>query len=105
MTEENYQYRTSQEMLRNQFEGEGAFQIPIIPKASFSDEDFRDLLLIGFDRAKEGIRTITICKIHHRRIAFAGKQWYYYQKRILDLHRQRHGQCIWRTMEAESQQA
>lgn len=52
MTEENYQYRTSQAMLRNQFEGEGAFQIPIIPKASFNDEDFRELLLIGFDRAR-----------------------------------------------------
>ena len=35
MTEENYQYRTSQNMLRNQFEGEGAFQIPIIPKSGF----------------------------------------------------------------------
>ena len=54
MIEENYQYRTSQDMLRNQFEGEGPYQIPIIPKASFSDEDFQDLLLIGFDRAKEG---------------------------------------------------
>lgn len=52
MTEENYQYRTSQTMLRNQFEGEGTFQIPIIPKASFNDEDFQELLLIGFDRAR-----------------------------------------------------
>ncbi len=52
MTEENYEYRTSQIMLRNQFPGDGIFQIPIIPKAEFSDEEFRDLLLIGFDRAK-----------------------------------------------------
>lgn len=52
MTEENYQYRTSQTMLRNQFEGSGHFQIPIIPKASFMDEEFEDLLLIGFDRAR-----------------------------------------------------
>lgn len=52
MTEENYQYRTNQDMLRNQFEGDGAFQIPIIPKSSFSNEDFHDLLLIGFDRTK-----------------------------------------------------
>ena len=52
MTEENYQYRTSQNMLRNQFEGEGIFQIPIIPQSEFTEEDFRDLLLIGFDRAR-----------------------------------------------------
>ena len=54
MTEENYQYRTSQTMLRNQVEGEGLFQIPIIPKSEFTGEDFRDLLLIGFDRAPGG---------------------------------------------------
>ena len=60
MTEENYQYRTSQTMLRNQFEGEGIFQTPIIPKASFSDEDFENLLLIGFDRARQMMkRTVT----------------------------------------------
>ena len=52
MTTENYQYRTSQTMLRNQFDGEGTFQIPIIPKSEFTTDDFRDLLLIGFDRAK-----------------------------------------------------
>ena len=52
MTEENYQYRTSQTMLRNQFAGEGVFQTPIIPKSDFTDEDFKDLLLIGFDRAR-----------------------------------------------------
>ena len=52
----------------------------------------------------EGMQGLSIRKIYHRRIAFAGKQWYYYQKGMSDLHRQRHGQCIWRTMEAESQQ-
>ena len=51
MTEESYQYRTSQTMLRNQFKGEGTFQIPVIPKSEFTEDDFRDLLLIGFDRA------------------------------------------------------
>lgn len=50
MTEENYKYRTSQILLRNQFHGDGKFKIPIIPKGDFSDDDFRDLLLIGFDR-------------------------------------------------------
>ena len=32
MTEENYHYRTSQSLLRNQFPGKGKLQIPIIPK-------------------------------------------------------------------------
>lgn len=50
MTEENYNYRTSPFLLRNQFNGEGKFQIPIVPKANFVDSDFKDLLLIGFDR-------------------------------------------------------
>ena len=50
MTEDNYNYRTSQIMLRNQFPGDGPFQIPIIPKSEFFDEDFQDLRLIGFDR-------------------------------------------------------
>ena len=50
MTEDNYNYRTSQIMLRNQFPGDGPFQIPIIPKSEFSDEEFQDLRLIGFDR-------------------------------------------------------
>ena len=53
MTEENYQYRTGQAMLRNQFQGDGIFQIPIIPKASFTESDFANLLLIGFDRTRE----------------------------------------------------
>lgn len=53
MTEENYNYRTSQNMLRNQFMGDGKFQIPIIPKANFADEEFNNLLLIGFDKVKK----------------------------------------------------
>ena len=32
MTEENYNYRTSQTLLRNQFPGKGKLKIPIIPK-------------------------------------------------------------------------
>ena len=50
MTEENFNYRTSQIMLRNQFPGEGPFKIPIIPKTEFSEVEFVDLRLIGFDR-------------------------------------------------------
>lgn len=52
MTEENYRYRTSQLLLRNQFEGSGAWKIPMIPKAAFDEEEFRDLRLIGFDKTK-----------------------------------------------------
>ncbi len=52
MTEENYYYRTSPMFLRNQFRGSGKFDIPIIPKAEFSDSELENLLLIGFDKAK-----------------------------------------------------
>ena len=50
MTEENYNYRTSQIMLRNHFPGPGKLQIPIIPKFQSNPSDFDDLLLIGFDK-------------------------------------------------------
>lgn len=50
MTEENYNYRTSQTLLRNQFPGKGRLKIPIIPKFQEQPGDFDDLLLIGFDK-------------------------------------------------------
>lgn len=50
MTEENYNYRTSQILLRNQFSGKGKLQIPIIPRFQTKQDDFDDLLLIGFDK-------------------------------------------------------
>ncbi len=50
MTDKNERYRTSQTMLRNEFPGTGEFEIPYIPEASFCEEDFNNLLLIGFDR-------------------------------------------------------
>lgn len=50
MTEENYRYRTSQTLLRNQFPGKGKLKIPIIPKFQEKPGDFDDLLLIGFDK-------------------------------------------------------
>ena len=50
MTEENYNYRTSQTLLRNQFPGKGKLQIPIIPRFKPKEDDFHDLLLIGFDK-------------------------------------------------------
>ncbi len=37
MTEENYNYRTSEMFLRNQFKGSEKFNIPIVPKAEFTD--------------------------------------------------------------------
>lgn len=52
MTEENYNYRTSPFLLRNQFKGTGKFNIPIIPKFEAKDDDFNDLKLIGFDKTK-----------------------------------------------------
>ena len=50
MTEENYNYRTSQTLLRNQYPGKGKMQIPIVPKFKERPGDFDDLLLIGFDK-------------------------------------------------------
>lgn len=50
MTEENYNYRTSQTLLRNQFSGKGKLRIPIIPKFQEKPGDFDNLLLIGFDK-------------------------------------------------------
>lgn len=50
MTEENYNYHTSQTLLRNQFPGKGKLQIPIIPRFKAKEDDFNDLLLIGFDK-------------------------------------------------------
>ena len=50
MTEENYNYRTSQTLLRNQFPGKGKLKIPVIPKFQENPGDFDDLLLIGFDK-------------------------------------------------------
>lgn len=52
MTEENYNYRTSDLFLRNQFDGIGEFGIPEIPKCNFSDDELENLLLIGFDKLK-----------------------------------------------------
>lgn len=52
MTEENYLYRTSPLTLRNQFPGMGHWKIPVVPKAHFSDDEFQDLRLIGYDRTK-----------------------------------------------------
>ena len=54
MTGENYRYRTSPFLLRNQFKGEGALQIPLIPKFKARDDDFINLRLIGFDKTTRG---------------------------------------------------
>ena len=50
MTEENYKYRTSPFLLRNQFKGKGKLQVPIIPRFQSKEDDFTDLRLIGFDK-------------------------------------------------------
>ncbi len=50
MTVDNYEYRTSQTLLRNKFPGKGKFQIPIIPRFEARPGDFDDLLFIGFDK-------------------------------------------------------
>ena len=52
MTEENYNYRTSQTLLRNQFPGRGKLKIPLIPKFKPNPGDLEDLLLIDFDKTR-----------------------------------------------------
>ena len=52
MTEENYKYRKVHFLLRNQFKGKGKLQVPIIPRFQSKEDDFTDLRLIGFDKAK-----------------------------------------------------
>ena len=54
MTVENFNYRTDPLFLRNQFDKHsvGVLKMPVIPKATFTEEDFKGLLLLGFDRAK-----------------------------------------------------
>ena len=66
MTLENYNYRTDPLFLRNQFDqvSHGKYKIPIIPKAEFSNEDFLDLLLIGFDKAKANDINFTDRMVH-----------------------------------------
>ena len=54
MTEENYNYRTSPMFLRNQFKGEGKWNMPIIPKTDPGLTPFDDQRLIGFDKIKTG---------------------------------------------------
>ena len=53
MTTENCKYRMG--LLKNEFDAKakGKFKIPEIPKAELSDEDFENLLLIGFDRTNK----------------------------------------------------
>ncbi len=53
MTLENFNYRTDPLFLRNQFDstGSGSFKIPTIPKTCLTNDDFINLLLLGFDRA------------------------------------------------------
>lgn len=43
MTEEHYNYRTSQTLLRHQFPGKRKLQIPIIPKFQVKQGDLDDL--------------------------------------------------------------
>lgn len=50
MKEENYNYRTSQTLLHNQFPGKGKCQIPIILKFPARADAFNDVLLIGFNK-------------------------------------------------------
>lgn len=54
MTEENFNYRTNPMFLRNQFDGYGKCNMPLITKNDYSYEELNELRLIGFDKVKNG---------------------------------------------------
>ena len=46
MTEENYNYRTSQTLLRNQFPGKGKWKIPVIPKSALTKQIWKIRIIL-----------------------------------------------------------
>ena len=52
MTLENYKYRTNPMFLRNKFDGDKEYGIPIIPKTELSEDDINDLRLFPFNAIK-----------------------------------------------------
>lgn len=52
MTPENYAYRNSLFFLRNNFIGNNKWNMPDIPKFEVKENDFENLRMIGFDKAK-----------------------------------------------------
>lgn len=52
MTPENYAYRNSLFFLRNDFIGDNKWNMPNIPKFEVKEDDFDELRMIGFDKAK-----------------------------------------------------
>lgn len=52
MTEENYRYRTGPYFLRGDYRGPGRWEMPVIPRTDFTEEDFQDLKFIAFDQAE-----------------------------------------------------
>lgn len=53
MTPENYAYRNGLFFLRNNFVGNNKWNIPDIPKFEVKENDFENLRMIGFDKAKK----------------------------------------------------
>ncbi len=53
MTLENFNYRTNPLFLRNQFNSANSFGIPDVPKAKFTDDELRNLLMLGFNQQKK----------------------------------------------------
>lgn len=52
MTLENYNYRTNPMFLRNQFSSDNAYGIPTLPKATLTNEERENLMLIAFNSIK-----------------------------------------------------
>lgn len=72
MTEENYNYRASQTLLRNQFPGRGKLKIPVIPKFQERAGDVADGLFCReidglFCRSSPDIIVRRRCVLSHKR--------------------------------------
>lgn len=54
MTIENFNYRTNPLFLRNEFDSDENWSIPVIPKTQLNIDSINDLRFIGFDKVKNG---------------------------------------------------
>ena len=53
MTLEKFNYRTNPLFLRNEFDSANSFGIPDVPKAKFTEDELRNLLMLGFNQLKK----------------------------------------------------
>lgn len=50
MTWENFNYSTNPFFLRSEFDSANSFGIPDVPKAKFTEDELRNLLMLGYKK-------------------------------------------------------